>query len=85
MITHLLRGVMGHGTGHASPRWGLSDVGAGMTGTTDSLGDAWFVGYTPDLAVGVWVSMDDTSPLGVTGAQAALPIWAALMQAAVRQ
>jgi penicillin-binding protein 1A len=46
LITHLLRGVMRHGTGHASPRWGLSDVGAGKTGTTDSLRDAWFVGYT---------------------------------------
>jgi membrane carboxypeptidase/penicillin-binding protein len=75
---------MRHGTGHASPRWGLSDVGAGKTRITDSLRDAWFVGYTPDLAVGVWVSTDDASPLGLTGPQTTLPIWAALMQAAVR-
>lgn len=85
LITHLLRGVMSQGTARASARWGLSDVAAGKTGTTSGLRDAWFVGYTPDLAVGVWVGMDDGSPLGLTGAQAALPIWAAVMQAAVRR
>lgn len=85
LISHLLRGVMRYGTGRASARWGLSDVSAGKTGTTDSLRDAWFVGYTPDLAVGVWVGLDDASPVGLTGAQAALPIWAAVMQAAVRR
>jgi penicillin-binding protein 1A len=85
LINHLLRGVMRHGTGRASARWGLSDVSAGKTGTSDSLRDAWFVGYTPDLVVGVWVGLDDASPVGLTGAQAALPIWAAVMQAAVRR
>jgi membrane peptidoglycan carboxypeptidase len=76
---------MRHGTGRASARWGLSDVSAGKTGSTGSLRDAWFVGYTPDLVVGVWVGLDDASPVGLTGAQAALPIWAAVMQAAVRR
>ncbi len=84
LITHLLRGVMRHGTGRASARWGLSDLAAGKTGTTEGLRDAWFIGYTPDLAIGVWVGMDDGTPLGLTGAQAALPIWAAVMKAAVR-
>ncbi|MGE5849036.1 MAG: transglycosylase domain-containing protein, partial [Candidatus Methylomirabilota bacterium] len=85
LINHLLRGVMRHGTGRASARWGLSGISAGKTGTTGGLRDAWFVGYTPDLVVGVWVGLDDDSPVGLTGAQAALPIWAAVMQAAVRQ
>ena len=58
---------------------------AGKTGSTDDLRDAWFVGYTTDLVVGVWVGLDDGSPLGFTGAQAALPIWAAVMSAAVRR
>jgi membrane peptidoglycan carboxypeptidase len=49
------------------------------------LRDAWFVGYTPDLAVGVWVGADDGRPVGVTGAQTALPIWATVMRAAVRR
>ncbi len=85
LVTHLLRGVMRQGTGRDSLRWGLSEVTAGKTGTTDGLRDAWFVGYTPDLIVGVWVGRDDGSPLGLSGAEAALPIWAATMAAAVRQ
>jgi penicillin-binding protein 1B len=85
LITHILRGVMREGTGRASARWGLSDVTAGKSGTTDGLRDAWFVGYTPDLVVGVWVGMDDGSRLGLSGARAALPIWARVMQAAVQR
>jgi penicillin-binding protein 1B len=85
LITHLLRGVMRDGTAKSSARWGLSETTAGKTGSTDNLRDAWFVGYTPDLVVGVWVGLDDGSPLGFTGAQAALPIWAAVMSAAVRR
>jgi penicillin-binding protein 1B len=85
LINHLLRGVMRRGTGRSSARWGLSDVSAGKTGTTGDLRDAWFVGYTPSLVVGVWVGVDDASPVGLTGAQAALPIWAAVMRAAVQR
>jgi penicillin-binding protein 1B len=85
LVTHLLRGVMRNGTGRSSAQWGLSDVTAGKTGTTNDLRDAWFVGYTPDLVVGVWVGEDGGMPLGLTGAQAALPIWATVMQAAVRR
>ena len=85
MITHLLRGVMRRGTGAGSSAWGLQEITAGKTGTTDGLRDAWFVGYTPDLVVGVWVGLDDAGPLRLTGAQAALPIWGPIMQAAVRR
>jgi membrane peptidoglycan carboxypeptidase len=85
VTTHLLRGVMRSGTGAGSAAWGLQEMTAGKTGTTDGLRDAWLVGYTPDLVVGVWVGLDDGSALGLTGAQAALPVWAAIMQAAVRQ
>jgi penicillin-binding protein 1B len=85
LVTHLLRGVMREGTGHASAGWGLSDITAGKSGTTDGLRDAWLVGYTPDMVVGVWVGMDDGSPLGLTGAQAALPIWAKMMQVVVQR
>jgi membrane carboxypeptidase/penicillin-binding protein len=60
-------------------------VTAGKTGTTDGLRDAWFVGYTPDLVVGVWVGVDDGTSLGLTGSQAALPIWGPIMQAALRR
>jgi penicillin-binding protein 1B len=85
MISHLLRGVMRRGTGSASAIWGLQDSTAGKTGTTDGLRDAWFVGYTPDLVVGVWVGIDDGSPLGLTGSQAALWIWGPIMQSAIKQ
>ncbi len=68
LVTHLLRGVMHDGTGRASAHWGLNEITAGKSGTTDGLRDAWFVGYTPDLVVGVWVGMDDASPVGLTGA-----------------
>jgi membrane carboxypeptidase/penicillin-binding protein len=85
LVTHLLRGVMRQGTGKGSLHWGLSEVTAGKSGSTDGLRDAWFVGYTPDLVIGVWVGRDDGSPLGLSGAEAALPIWATAMAAAVRR
>jgi penicillin-binding protein 1B len=85
IVTHLLRGVMRRGTGGASARWGLQEITAGKTGTTDGLRDAWFIGYTPDLVVGVWVGADDGRSIGMTGSDIALPIWATVMQAAVRR
>ena len=85
IVTHLLRGVMSRGTGGSSARWGLQDVTAGKTGTSDGLRDAWFVGYTPDLVVAVWVGADDGRPIGFTGSEVALPIWATVMQSAVRR
>jgi penicillin-binding protein 1B len=59
---------------------GLSGAIAGKTGTTDGYRDAWFVGYTSELVIGVWVGFDDEQPLGLTGAQAALPIWMEIAQ-----
>ena len=85
IVTHLMRGVMARGTGGASARWGLQEITAGKTGTTDGLRDAWFIGYTPDLVVGVWVGADDARPIGLTGADIALPIWADVMQKGLRR
>jgi 1A family penicillin-binding protein len=85
IVTHLLRGVMSRGTGGSSARWGLQDVTAGKTGTSDGLRDAWLVGYTPDLVVAVWVGADDGRSIGFTGSEIALPIWATVMQSAVRR
>jgi penicillin-binding protein 1A len=61
-------------------RWPL----AGKTGTVDDNTDAWFVGFDPDITVGVWIGMDDKrKSLGSDeqGAKAALPIWMDFMQA----
>jgi len=84
IVTHLLRGVMRRGTGGSSARWGLQENTAGKTGTTDGLRDAWFIGYTPDLVIGVWVGADDARSIGLTGSDIALPIWADVMVKAVR-
>jgi penicillin-binding protein 1A len=55
---------------------------AGKTGTTNDFTDAWFIGFTPDLTVGVWVGFDQKVTLGdkETGGLAALPIWLDMMQ-----
>jgi membrane peptidoglycan carboxypeptidase len=82
LMNRLLEGVVTDGTGHAA-----ADLGrplAGKTGTTNDFTDAWFVGYAPDLVVGVWVGFDEKKTLGAreTGAQAALPIWKKFMEGA---
>jgi penicillin-binding protein 1A len=81
VMTNLLRGVIQRGTGAqaAALKWPLG----GKTGTTDDNSDAWFLGFDPDMTVGVWVGHDERKPLGPseTGAVAALPIWIEFMQA----
>ncbi|HWN84939.1 MAG TPA: penicillin-binding transpeptidase domain-containing protein, partial [Vicinamibacterales bacterium] len=81
LMAHLLEGVVQRGTAVAAKalEWPL----AGKTGTMDEFTDAWFVGFDPDVTVGVWVGYDEKRPLGSgeTGAQAALPIWIDYMRA----
>ena len=78
LVTSLLKGVVDRGTGWKARVLGVEGSVAGKTGTTDGYRDAWFVGYTTDLAIGVWVGFDDERPIKLTGAQAALPIWSDL-------
>lgn len=75
IMVDLLQAVMNEGTGKKGQINGYP-LG-GKTGTTDDYKDALFVGFTPSVAVGVWVGCDDGSSLGYleTGARAALPIW----------
>jgi len=75
LLTILLKGVVERGTASKARALGLHGIVAGKTGTTDKYRDAWFIGYTPDLVVGVWVGFDDGTELRLTGAQAALPLW----------
>jgi penicillin-binding protein 1B len=75
LVTSLLEGVVRRGTAAKAKVLGLTGAIAGKTGTTDGYRDAWFVGYTSDLVIGVWVGFDDERPVRLTGAQAALPIW----------
>ena len=83
LVTRMLQSVLDVGTGAAARHRGFFHPAAGKTGTTDDLRDAWFVGFTPSLLTVVWVGMDDGSPLGLTGAEAALPIWADFMRGAL--
>ena len=80
IMTNLLAGVVQHGTAAsaASLNWPLG----GKTGTTDDYTDAWFIGFDPDITVGVWVGFDQKRPIGTnqTGTAAALPIWRDVMQ-----
>jgi penicillin-binding protein 1B len=80
LVTDFLAGVFERGTARSARREGFHWTAAGKTGTTDEGRDAWFAGYTPDLLVVVWVGYDDNRPLGLTGAQAALPIWVEFMK-----
>jgi penicillin-binding protein 1A len=81
VMVSLLAGVVARGTAAkaASLDWPL----AGKTGTVDDYTDAWFVGFDPNITVGVWVGFDLKKPLGgnETGAVAALPIWMSFMKA----
>jgi penicillin-binding protein 1B len=82
LVTYLMKGVLDRGTGHAARTRGFTRPAAGKTGTTNDGRDAWFAGFTPDLVAVVWVGFDDGEPLGMTGAEAALPIWTAFMKTA---
>lgn len=82
-VVDMLRGVMNEGTGAGARAAGFTLDAAGKTGTTNDSRDAWFAGFTPDLLTVVWVGRDDNQPIGLTGGQAALPIWTAFMTRAL--
>jgi penicillin-binding protein 1A len=81
VMTSLLRGVVQRGTAAsaAALKWPL----AGKTGTVDDYTDAWFVGFDPEITLGVWLGYDEKKPIGngETGTTAALPIWIDIMRA----
>ncbi|MFQ5673719.1 MAG: penicillin-binding protein 1A [Nitrospinales bacterium] len=83
-LTSLLQSVVREGTGKKVRALGRPV--AGKTGTTNNFVDAWFMGYTPELATGVWVGNDKDESLGrnETGSRAAIPIWLQYMKAALR-
>jgi penicillin-binding protein 1A len=80
VMTSLLRGVVQRGTGAAASAldWPI----AGKTGTVDDYTDAWFIGFDPNVTVGVWIGYDEKKPIGPseTGTTAALPIWMDFMK-----
>ena len=83
LLTSALQGVIESGTGTVVRNLGLSGPVAGKTGTTNDGRDAWFVGYTPSVVALVWVGFDDGRPHGLSGAEAAAPIWTDFMKRAM--
>jgi penicillin-binding protein 1B len=80
VMTDMLSDVVSSGTGAAVRARGVKGAVAGKTGTSR---DGWFAGYTPRMVCVVWVGFDDNSQLGMTGSEAALPIWAEFVKQAV--
>jgi penicillin-binding protein 1A len=75
--TSMLREVFNSGTAVRAKALAQKYPLAGKTGTTNDFGDAWFIGFSPDITCGVWVGFDDHRSLGPKeeGAKVALPIW----------
>lgn len=83
MVT-MLRDVIDRGTGSPAHALGVGGPIGGKTGTTDGYRDAWFIGFSSSVVVGVWVGFDEPASIGreAYGARIALPIWADFMKRA---
>ena len=83
VVTHMMQGTIERGTGQAAKA--LGRPAAAKTGTTNDYSNAWFIGFTPHLATGVWVGYDRPRSLGKdeTGSRVAVPIWTAFMKEAL--
>jgi penicillin-binding protein 1A len=80
IINYMMQGVVQWGTGQRAKH--LPAPIGGKTGTTDDYTDAWFIGFSPSITVGVWVGMDMKKSLGIeeTGSRAAAPIFVRFME-----
>jgi penicillin-binding protein 1A len=81
-----MRDVVDRGTATAVRQWGVRFPVGGKTGTTNEYKDAWFVGYSSTVVVGVWVGYDQPATMGANGfgSRMALPIWADFMKRTAR-
>jgi penicillin-binding protein 1A len=86
LMTSMLSDVIARGTGSGVRRGGFTQPAAGKTGTTNGFADAWFIGYTPHLAAGVWIGRDDPHEIRTRGFAAVIvvPAWTAFMKAATQ-
>jgi len=84
-LTSILQGAIERGTGKKLKKLGLNL--AGKTGTTNENTDAWFIGFTSNLVIGVYVGMDNPKPLGKfeTGSKAALPIFEEFVKKTIKK
>lgn len=84
IMTKMLQGVVDHGTGRAIRNYFTDIDAAGKTGTTNDYTDAWFVGFTPQISLGLWLGFDDqrvtfTGEYGYAS-YAAAPLWGKIMK-----
>jgi membrane carboxypeptidase/penicillin-binding protein len=75
LATSLLEGVIDRGTGRGVRSGGIQGPIAGKTGTSDEERDAWFVGFSPEMVVVVWIGFDEPRSLGLPSSRVALPVW----------
>jgi membrane carboxypeptidase/penicillin-binding protein len=76
LVTHMMEGVVDRGTAYKAHT--VPGGVAGKTGTTNGFTDAWFIGFTPEFTIAVWLGYDDPARSlgsGATGGEVALPIW----------
>ena len=85
-MVSMLGDVLDRGTGSSARNWGIRFPAGGKTGTTNDFKDAWFVGFSSSVVVGVWVGFDQPKTIASNayGSRYALPIWADFMRRAVR-
>ncbi|CAN5581703.1 PBP1A family penicillin-binding protein [soil metagenome] len=85
-MVSMLQDVIDRGTGAAARRQGVTFPAGGKTGTTNDFKDAWFVGFSSSVVVGVWVGLDQPAAIGrnAYGSRYALPIWSDFMRRTVR-
>ena len=85
-MVSMLRDVVDRGTGAQARALGVAGQVGGKTGTTDGYLDAWFVGFSSSVVVGVWVGFDQPASVGANAyaARVALPIWAEFMKSTAR-
>jgi len=86
LMSDMLTDVINAGTASKARAMGFTLPAAGKTGTTNSFNDAWFIGYTPSLVVGVWVGFDTPRTIGrnAFAATVAVPLWTRFMLAATK-
>lgn len=85
-MVSMLEDVVERGTGASARQSGIKSPIAGKTGTTNDFKDAWFVGFSSSIVVGVWVGFDQPQTIGKDGygSKYALPIWSDFMRQALR-
>ncbi|HUP60281.1 MAG TPA: PBP1A family penicillin-binding protein [Thermoanaerobaculia bacterium] len=81
LLTHIMEGVVDRGTAGSARAYGFRKNAAGKTGTTNDKRDAWFIGFTPNTLALTWTGFDDNDPTGLSGSDAAVPMWARYMVA----